>query len=174
MALFPQLMTNLDHWSNNGGKLVFKSYGAELCDVDTWDLIPAAHLRLLFAAPLVIQTPKSVISHALLHRGNLEVLAAGDLAAEGSDELSDRDRDSDDGSRAVSRCLWERSPSLVRVHDACRHISGHTPTKSVIRNRRLGTIQIDTGAVYGKRLTAIDIASFRAISVPSGYNCRNV
>ncbi|MCX6125787.1 MAG: metallophosphoesterase [Proteobacteria bacterium] len=178
MVLFPQLMGNLDHWSVNGGKMVFKSYGAELCDVDTWDLVPTAHLRLLFEAPLVIQTPKCVISHALLHRGDLEVLAVGDVAAEGSDELSDRDRESGSGSGsqdrslAVSRCLWERTPSQIRVHDVCRHVSGHTPKASVIRNRRLGTIQIDTGAVYGKRLTALDLASFRTLKVPSDYNCR--
>jgi Calcineurin-like phosphoesterase len=174
MVLFPQMMTKMESWRANGGDYVFRSYGADFNNAKTWNLIPPAHLRLLFESPLIVRTPQAVLSHALIHSGDLEILEAYDLASQNSvsGHLTDHRTDNftEALSQAVFRCLWERKPSPARIEPTRRHISGHTPTKTVVRDLKQGTIQIDTGAVYGRKLSAIDVRSFRVISVPSHYN----
>ena len=164
VRIYKTVTTQVESWRSNGGDSVFQSYGADIGDSRTWDLVPDSHLRLLFGAPLVAMTPRAIISHAVLHEGDLEVL-----------------RDCDDGKtigndkrllEAVHRCLWERQYPSGRVDPVRRQVSGHTPVERVTRENRLGVIQIDTGAVYGRTLTAINLKNFRAISATSKFKYR--
>jgi serine/threonine protein phosphatase 1 len=168
VQMFPPLQTSVDNWRVGGGEIVFKSYSASIDDIKTWDKVPASHLRLLFEAPLVIRTPKVIISHALIHEGDIEKFVQSD-----EDALSNTENIVDkEAKQAVFRSVWERNQPETRIDALRRHISGHTPMKMVYRDVKHGTVQIDTGAVYGQKLTAIDLRSFRVISVPSGYNCK--
>jgi len=160
-SLYKSVNTQVEIWLGNGGDAVFKSYDADINDKRTWDRIPSTHLKLLFGAPLVVVTPKAVISHAVIHELDLESLIAAD---EATLEKSERQV-----LEAVHRCLWERGLPGSRIDPKRRHISGHTPIETVKRNLDLGTIQIDTGAVYGRRLTAINLMNFRCMGVPSGF-----
>ena len=47
------------------------------------------------------------------------------------------------------------------------HISGHTPMDHVRVSKGLGFIQLDTGCVYGKRLTAYYLRTDSFLSVES-------
>lgn len=169
VQMFPALQSCVDHWRTNGGDIVFKSYLANIDDIKTWDKVPASHLRLLFEAPLIIRTPKVIISHALIHEGDIEKFAQSDQDALSNKEfLADKET-----KQAVFRSIWERKQPEARIDAIRRHISGHTPMKTVNRDLKLGTVQIDTGAVFGQKLTAIDLRSFRVLSVPSSYNCKS-
>ena len=112
-ALYKSVKTQVDIWQGNGGDSVFKSYDADIQDTKTWDRIPATHLRLLFGAPLVFVTPKAVISHAVIHQGDLDTLISADHA-----EVEGMDRPV---LEAVHRCLWERGFPKQRIDLERRH-----------------------------------------------------
>jgi serine/threonine protein phosphatase 1 len=161
--IFRAQMTNIAAWRQNGGRSVFESYEANIDDVDTWDKIPASHLQLLFGSSLIFRTPKAIISHALLNVGDLELFEGKDLGLDVDEKTLDA---------AIVRCLWERDLPKSRLVAGKRHISGHTPQTRVERMNELGEIQIDTGAVYGGQLSAIDLKSLRITSVRSSFSCR--
>ena len=65
--------------------------------------------------------------------------------------------------------MWRRekpssAPELDRIH-----VSGHTPLPRVRRRKQTRTIQIDTGCVYGGRLSAWCAKRDRVVSVKSVY-----
>jgi serine/threonine protein phosphatase 1 len=153
-------------WRSNGGDAVFRSYDADISNPDTWDQVPSSHLRLLFSAPLVALTPKAIISHAILHEGDLETLLSCD-----DEILSIKEKKV---SETIHRCLWERYFPYRRIDQNRRNISGHTPVEQVLRQSQIGIIQIDTGAVYGRKLTAINLANFRATSTTSDFLYRRI
>jgi serine/threonine protein phosphatase 1 len=161
--LFRAQMTNIAAWRQNGGRSVFESYGANIDDLDSWDRVPSSHLKLLFEAPLVFRGPNVLISHALMGVGDLALLEAKDHGQ----PVDERELHA-----AVVRCLWEREYPQAMVVEGGRHISGHTPLVRVIREKQAGTIQIDTGAVYGGQLSAIDLKSLRVTAVKSQFSCR--
>ncbi len=168
VQMFPALHSSIESWRMSGGEIVFKSYLANIDNVKTWDKVPAEHLRLLFEAPLILRTPKVIVSHGLIHGGDIEKFALSDENA-----LSDKEASVDNETcQAVFRSTWERKQPEIRIDSLRRHISGHTPMKTVNRDSKLGLVQIDTGAVFGQKLTAIDLRSFRVLSVPSSYNCK--
>ncbi len=161
--IFRAQMTSIASWRQNGGRSVFESYGANIEDLDTWDRVPVSHLRLLFGAPLVFRSTKAIVSHALLTVGDLELFEAKDQGI---------DVDERTINASLVRCLWEREFPSAMIVPGKRHISGHTPLSGVERAPQLGTIQIDTGAVYGGALTAIDLKSLRVTAVKSNFTCR--
>jgi hypothetical protein len=161
--LFPDSARNLQGWKLNGGGAVFKSYGADIDAPRTWDQIPLRHIQFIFKAALGARTPKAWITHAMAGPGDYESLMDIEKTAV---------EPSPAAHELIIRLLWERLDPKVEIVKGLRHISGHTPRASVRRVKKLGVIQIDTGAVYGKSLTAIDLNSFRTISVLSDFNVK--
>jgi diadenosine tetraphosphatase ApaH/serine/threonine PP2A family protein phosphatase len=139
-GIYRSIMHQVESWRMNGGDSVFRSYGAEINDVKTWGCIPPTHLQLLFEAPLVLLTPKAIISHAVMHEGDLEVLTEFDKNPSGAPDRRVLE--------ALHRCLWEREFPHVRIDSNKRHISGHTPILKVRRDIKLGAVQIDTGDLW--------------------------
>ncbi len=163
-GIYKSIMNQVESWRLNGGDSVFRSYDAEIDDVNTWGRIPKTHLQFLFSAPLVLLTPKAIISHAVMHEGDLEVLTAFD---KNPSDAPDRRV-----LEALHRCLWEREFPSARIDSYKRHISGHTPILKVRREIKIGAVQIDTGAVYGRDLTALNLSNFRSMAVTSDFTYR--
>ena len=163
IRVFPQLITSTDSWRKNGAIIVFESYGADINALKTWDKIPLSHIRMLLSAPLVVRTPKAVLSHALLRCGDVELFGARDKGQMVDDHHL---------AEAVIRAIWSREIPKERIDKSRRHISGHTPLEAVERDSSLGCIRIDTGAVYGRSLTAVNLDGFRSIAVASKFSCR--
>jgi serine/threonine protein phosphatase 1 len=163
-GIYKSVMHQVDSWRMNGGDSVFRSYDAEINDVKTWDRIPQTHLQFLFSAPLVLLTPKAIISHAVMHEGDLEVLTTFDKNPSDTPERRVLE--------ALHRCLWEREFPSARIDSHKRHISGHTPILKVRREIKIGAVQIDTGAVYGRDLTALNLSNFRSMAVTSDFTYR--
>jgi len=166
IRIYKAVTMQVESWRSNGGDSVFQSYDADINDPGTWDQVPVSHLKLLFSAPLVAVTPTAIISHAVLHEGDLDALRSSDHESTDQDEKRTLE--------AVHRCLWERNYPVHRIDATRRQVSGHTPVETVRRAPALGVIQIDTGAVYGRTLTALNLNSFRAITAPSGFQYRRI
>jgi serine/threonine protein phosphatase 1 len=115
-------------WLANGGSATLDSYGASAGDRSSWDRVPPRHLAWLRGCRTSFTAGGYVFAHAGIRPGR---------------PLSDQTEED---------LLWIREPFLswprplpaVVVH-------GHTPAGSPeVRRHRVG---LDTGAVYGGRLT---------------------
>ena len=68
--------------------------------------------------------------------------------------------------KAARSAMWSRVIPPLRPDARRIHVSGHTPMTEVGRPLD-GIIRIDTGCVYGKRLTAYCLEADELLSVPS-------
>lgn len=137
-------------WLSQGGATTLQSYGTPRPhDPETW-VVDAEDLRFLCGLPLVFRSDTIVVTHALL--------SASALGALGSANAEVR-------QKANGMALWGRA----RPHeppDPCRvHVSGHSVLPRVRRRRDLRTVQVDTGAFLGRRLSAWCAETDRVVSV---------
>lgn len=115
-----------DHWLRNGGTQTLYSY-----QVPTAFDLPRHHLDWLGSLPLSYDDGLRFFVHAGIH----------------PDRPLNQQDDHD--------LLWIREPFLSSEKDFGRLVvHGHTPLGSGVSEQRTNRINIDTGAVYGKSLTA--------------------
>lgn len=100
-----------------------------------------------------------VVTHALARAGELAMVRR---QAEGRETSSDAV-----WHDAVHGVLWRRDVPDEAPDPSRRHVSGHTPRRRARRLLRGRMLQIDTGCVYGGRLTAWCVEAERVISVPA-------
>lgn len=113
-------------WLLNGGGATLASYG-----VTEAGALPAAHLAWFAALPLVFDDGLRFFVHA------------GVDPARPLDRQEERD------------LVWIREPFLSVEQDYGRLIvHGHTPVRGALPELRRCRLNLDTGAVYGGRLTA--------------------
>jgi len=125
---------------NNGGRSTLDSYGTSLDEARKGIGFPEDHLRFLTSLPFSYETDEYCFVHAGLRPG----IAPADQLPE--DLLWIRHEFIDSG--------WEFGRTVV---------FGHTPlSKPLIEKNKIG---IDTGAVYGGRLTCIELPSRRITQV---------
>lgn len=94
--------------------------------------IPAAHLAFLRALPVLVEAPRYIFAHAGI-RPDLEL-----------------DRQSDEDLVLIRSAFYERAHLLKKYV-----VHGHTPVKDAERDG--ARINIDTGAYFSGRLTALRI-----------------
>jgi serine/threonine protein phosphatase 1 len=134
--MFMQFLKGEDHdfFLQNGGIETLESYSLEKGKTD----MPQSHLDFLDNLDLYFETQDYIFVHAGL-RSNIPI-----------SEQSQED------------LLWIRSPFLKSSYDwSKRVIFGHTPfSVPLIEANKVG---IDTGAVYGGRLTCLILPDFEFI-----------
>jgi serine/threonine protein phosphatase 1 len=118
----------------NSGMNTLDSYGITLAEVRRGSGFPESHLRFLSALPLVYETEEYFFVHAGVRPGI-------PLAEQTPEDL-----------------LWIRHEFIESGEDFGRTVVfGHTPLpEPLIETNKIG---IDTGAVYGGRLTCIELPS---------------
>jgi len=117
---------NEPHWLRNGGNETLYSYRAP-SPVD----IPRKHIEWLHSLPRFHDDGMRFFVHAGVHPGRP------------LDQQNEHD------------LLWIREPFLSSTKDFGRFVvHGHTPIKSGVPDQRRNRLNIDTGAVYGRALTA--------------------
>jgi len=129
----------------NGGDATAESYGiGDPTPAELMAAIPAEHLRFFEETKLTHVEDGYVIVHAGIHpRRDLNHQSAHDL-------------------------LWIRDEFIRRPHDLGQTVVfGHTPSRSVYVDLPY-KIGIDTGCVYGGRLTALELPSRALHSVRRG------
>jgi serine/threonine protein phosphatase 1 len=119
---------------NNGGQRTLDSYGISLDEARKGAGFPENHLRFLASLPFFHETDDYFFVHAGLRPG----IALADQLPEDM--------------------LWIRHEFIDSGWDFGRTVVfGHTPlSKPLIEKKKIG---IDTGAVYGGRLTCIELPS---------------
>lgn len=139
-------------WLVQGGATTLWSYhaGNDPSRPERWEVDPD-DLRFLQQLPVVFRAPGLVVTHALVDREALLLLDSVDPTAR------ERSRDT---------ALWNRRLPRARAAEDALHVSGHTPLSRVRRRDPIGVVQCDTGAGFGKRLSALCVETGRVISVP--------
>ncbi|MBA4423118.1 MAG: serine/threonine protein phosphatase [Syntrophus sp. (in: bacteria)] len=124
----------------NGGQSTLDSYGISLDEARKGKGFPENHLRFLTSLPLCHETDEYCFVHAGLRPGIA-------LADQSSEDL-----------------LWIRREFIDTGWDFGRTVVfGHTPlSKPLLEKDKIG---IDTGAVYGGRLTCIELPARRITQV---------
>jgi serine/threonine protein phosphatase 1 len=113
-------------WFANGGMATLASYG-----IREPSALPADHLRWLAALPVSFDDDLRFFVHAGANPDR-------PLHAQRQEDL-----------------VWIRQPFLSQPHDFGRLVvHGHTPERSGRPDLRSWRLNLDTGAVYGGRLTA--------------------
>jgi serine/threonine protein phosphatase 1 len=120
----------------NGGASTLDSYGLTPAEARAGRAFPEDHLRFLASLPLTYETEDYLFVHAGIRPGI-------PLADQSSEDL-----------------LWIRHEFIESDRDFGRTVVfGHTPLREpLIAKNKIG---IDTGAVYGGRLTAIELPARR-------------
>lgn len=125
---------NTEHWLMNGGDATLRSYGATLAHQ-----LPAEHVAWFRSLPLKHDDGQRFFVHA------------GVDPARPLDAQTDHD------------LLWIREPFLSDPRDYGRLIvHGHTPTSTGRPDLRRNRLNIDTGAGWGRALTAAVFTSAEA------------
>jgi serine/threonine protein phosphatase 1 len=124
----------------NGGWETLNSYGMTIADARTGEGFPEDHLRFLSDLALVHETEECLFVHAGL-RPHIPIA-----------EQEEKD------------LLWIRYEFIESDWDFGRTVVfGHTPlSEPLIEKNKIG---IDTGAVYGGRLTCVELPSLRMYQV---------
>ncbi|HEY9841264.1 MAG TPA: metallophosphoesterase [Candidatus Obscuribacterales bacterium] len=158
------LVTMKSLWLGQGGFQTLHSYGMDPEDTRTWNFSPMI-LEYLLNLPLYWEQAEVVVTHALAQP---EDLARIRRAVEDNPEL---DREYlIELKRASHSLLWNRSLPAGRPDPERQHVSGHTPIRRIRRWKLLQCVQIDTGCVYGRRLTAYCLPLNTSISVAAEKN----
>jgi len=123
----------------NGGMNTLESYAFHLVETED-DLLPPAHKEFFGSLKYVIELEEYYIVHAGFRPGV---------------PLDEQDPDD---------LVWIRDPFIYSTYDFGKKvIFGHTPFhEPLVMDNKVG---IDTGAVYGNRLTCLELPEFRFHSV---------
>jgi len=140
----------LNHWINQGGGETLRSYGAVPRKPETWNVIPPEHLCFLAMRPLAWSGERMDVSHARAGAGAL------------LEALHYTDRPWDIAEPLRYELLWNRD--MPNDPPERLHVSGHTPREAPLRRRN--AVEIDTGCVFGNRLTAFDPQDDQYLQVP--------
>jgi diadenosine tetraphosphatase ApaH/serine/threonine PP2A family protein phosphatase len=129
----------LVHWLRLGGGETIRSYGGSPADPASWE-IPPEDVAFLSRLPLAYRSPTMTVTHARAGRRSVDLALA---AADAPWTVGDPWR---------AEILWNREAPEDPLDEI--HVSGHTPRDAP---RRSGTsVEIDTGCVFGRLLTAFD------------------
>jgi hypothetical protein len=149
-------------WLSQGGYQTLQSYGCDPHRPSTWD-VDSDDLGFLLGLPTLWRSESFIVSHALALPEHLSVASAHWFGSE--------DGQADEGSGmelklACFKLVWNRDLSEKAPDPQRLHISGHTDFNRVRRHRAQACVQIDTGCVYGRKLTAFCGETGDVLSVP--------
>ena len=154
-------------WVEQGGEETLVSYGLDSMKPEEWNL-SQEHLQFLCHLSLIWMNEDLIVSHALIganaYNSILDMISNGDFL---SQESSIDPMKREELTLAVDSCIWNREQPTERLDSKRLHISGHTPFREVHANTELGFSQIDTGCVYGIKLSAICPSTGETFSVKS-------
>ncbi|MFK7827169.1 MAG: metallophosphoesterase [Oligoflexales bacterium] len=149
-------------WLSQGGHETLTSYNCNPHEFDSW-AFPTEHLRFLTQLPYFWEDKLTLVTHAFATKEDIKIVKKAEAAAKvqmSESIVLERDYqeaaelDLEHAKTAIQSCLWSRVPPENRPDSRRIHVSGHTPLEHVRVSKELGFIQLDTGCVYGKRLTA--------------------
>ena len=150
-------------WIGQGGRETMLSYGCDPDDPADWS-IDDEDLAFLLDLPVVWEGHDAVVTHALVDADELRsVLTYEALRRGGAAELEEAEREA--WVKAAATAMWRRGAPDAAPDPGRIHVSGHTVLGRVKRFKDGRVMQIDTGCVYGQRLTAWCVEDDRLFNV---------
>jgi hypothetical protein len=155
-------------WLGQGGYETLQSFGCDPFNREDWHIDPD-DLRFLLQMPIMWENEDFVVTHALANQDELGFARA--FASRTDEESSVLWLGRLRRFHSISYQLqWNREVPSESPAPGKIHISGHTVMERVNNVSRLGIRQIDTGCVYGHRLTAWCGEDDRYFRVPASLN----
>lgn len=146
-------------WLSQGGFQALLSFKLNPVRPETWQFDPEI-MAFLLGLPHYWENTEHIVTHAFTNESALKHLKYAETPAL-SETLQDEIR------QAENISIWQRSKPTAPPDREKIHISGHTPIKRIKRFQKLQCIQIDTGVVFGDRLTAYCQETGKSFSVPA-------
>lgn len=140
-------------WVAEGGGATLQSFGCPIDKPKKWR-IPPEDLRFLAALPLVWENDAMIVTHALADSDSLDAA-----------RRYQGDRQSHMSMGQIMSVLWERHLPKQRLDKKRWHVSGHTVTKRVTVRKNIACVQVDSGCVFGRRLSVWCLETEEALSV---------
>lgn len=132
----------------NGGDVFFESYGIKSFQngAEAREKLPASHVSFFLNLESYIISDRYVFAHA------------------GLDPLRDL------YSQLDQDLYWIRDPFIENIHHFGKTVVfGHTPYEDVLMHLPY-KIGIDTGLVYGNKLTCVELVEGQVLQIQSGKN----
>ena len=139
-------------WVGYGGAATLQSFGCDPHDTSTWK-VDAWALEFVCSLGLVWSSADVMVTHALATDDALSTLDTAEA-------------DSPEYARAAQSILWNRAAPQT-WSDSRVHVSGHTVVERPTWRKKGQMLQVDTGCVFGQRLTAWCPQTTSYLSVPS-------
>ncbi len=134
-------------WVGQGGATTLQSFGGTPEDVSTWT-ISKEDLKFLLELLLIWENKDIIVTHAL---ANSESIAT---VRQYTASVSKKSASKNLNEKHLDDVMWSRVLPKEKVDVTKLHVSGHTPLDKIKFHKKVGSLQIDTGCVYGRRLTA--------------------
>lgn len=153
------------NWLSQGGLETLLSYKSNPLDPSTWK-VPKTHVAFLASLPLFWENRMLIVTHGTAFKKSMDKLPYEIL----KHHLIRRRGDNTDLNllkAAADAFLWSRKKPLLPLNDQKLQITGHTPMKRPLRIRKINMMRLDTGCVYGRRLTAYCQTTDEFLSTPS-------
>jgi serine/threonine protein phosphatase 1 len=132
---------NYESWLAQGGLQTLESYGF-LDHTKEWD-IPEEHIRFLSSLPIYYEDSNVVVTHALMNKIQYSMIC----------DDKNYKKMTTAAFHSFKSVLWSRQlpeePCGVKYH-----VSGHTDLHEARILTELKIVQIDTGCVFGNKLSA--------------------
>lgn len=154
------------HWYFQGGIEALKSYHCNPKDPESWAISPE-HIRYLASMPLFWENEDIIVTHGFAKDRDYEILKSLQTAISAIKGTSRLPEEPILEREAAHNAIWSRKLPRHPMDPKRLHCSGHTPVPRVRRLTEINAMQIDTGCVYGRRLTAYCPSVDQVVSVKS-------
>lgn len=142
-------------WSAEGGSTTLRSYGCLSTDPRDWR-VPPEDVRFLASRPFLWENEAAVVTHGL---ADTESVAAARAFQAGEGPAPT--------PAQTMTLIWGRTLPKARIDPLRWHVSGHNAAPRVRLRRRLGCAQVDSGCVFGYKLSAFCVETGDTLSVKS-------
>ncbi len=153
---------SLELWLRQGGEETLESFQLDRAHPEKWD-VDEEELFFLAQLPLIWENEIAIVTHAAASSESISYFLE---QSGGSSPLWNKFAH----AQHVENLLWSRERRVEPARESKTHISGHTPRKRAAKGARSRRVYVDTGCVFGNKLTAycVEFDEFLSIESTSG------
>jgi hypothetical protein len=148
-------------WLESGGRETFHSFGIGVFYLSR-NKISNEIIDYLINLPLYYEGENFFVTHAIAYRNDLDKIKSFNNTKSNQELIEIR--------KAVNNVLWNKKAPHEKINSKL-NISGHSPFREVKFLETQNALRLDTGCVYGNKLTAycVETNSFLFVSSKKQY-----